>query len=299
LEDRISRQESQRPGAALFALAAIVLITAAWWALALWPVGTAEPEWLARTRAACFGSHGGGLPDAGGWILLIGEPLGMAAALFAVWGKSLRSNMRWIGAQRRWRLTAALFVVATVAFFSTLGLRAARAQATFPTSFDPGGGLAQRVDLPAPSFALVDQRGERVSLSEMRGGQTLLTFAYGHCSTVCPTIVTDLRIVRRESRSNNVRIVILTLDPWRDTPERLSSLAEHWKTDANDRVLSGSVADVDKTLDALAVGRKRNETTGDIDHGSTVMLIDSRGRIKWRVDGGSRDDFAALLRGSP
>jgi cytochrome oxidase Cu insertion factor (SCO1/SenC/PrrC family) len=111
--------------------------------------------------------------------------------------------------------------------------------------------------------------------------------------------VTDLRIVRRESRSNNVRIVILTLDPWRDTPERLSSLAEHWKTDANDRVLSGSVADVDKTLDALAVGRKRNETTGDIDHGSTVMLIDSRGRIKWRVDGGSRDDFAALLRGSP
>lgn len=298
MEDRVSRQPAERPGAALFALAAIVLITAAWWALALWPVGAAEPEWLARTRAACFGSHAGGLPDAGGWILLIGEPLGMAAALFAVWGGSLRSNIRWISARRTWRLSAALFVVATVAFFSTLGLRAARAQGTFPAEFDPSSGLAQRVDLLAPSFALVDQKGERTSLSEIRGGQTLLTFAYGHCSTVCPSIVTDLRIARRESRSSDVRIVILTLDPWRDTPERLPTLAQHWKIEADDRVLSGSVADVDKTLDALAVGRKRNETTGDIDHGSTVMLIDGRGQITWRVDGGGRADFASLLRNS-
>jgi cytochrome oxidase Cu insertion factor (SCO1/SenC/PrrC family) len=298
VEDRVSRQESERPGAALFALAAIVLITAAWWALALWPVGAAEPEWLARTRAACFGSHAGGLPDAGGWILLIGEPLGMAAALVAVWGGSLKNNFRWISARRTWRLSAVVFCVATVAFFSTLGLRAARAQGVLTVEFAPNSGLAQRVDLNAPSFALVDQSGRSTSLSQIRGGQTLLTFAYGHCSTVCPSIVTDLRIARRESRSSDVRIVILTLDPWRDTPERLPTLAQHWKIEANDRVLSGSVADVDKTLDALAVGRKRNETTGDIDHGSTVMLIDSRGRITWRVDGGSRGDFAALLRGS-
>ena len=296
MEDRVSRQPEDRPGAALFALAAIVLITAAWWALALWPVGAAEPEWLARTRAACFGSHAGGLPDAGGWILLIGEPLGMTAAIFAVWGGSLKNNVRWIRARRTWRLSAAAFVVAAVAFFSTLGLRAARAQG--PVEFDPTSGLAQRVDLRAPSIALVDQRGDRTSLSEISGGQTLLTFAYGHCSTVCPSIVTDLRIARRESKSEKVRIVILTLDPWRDTPERLPTLAQHWKLEGDDRVLSGSVADVDSTLDALAVGRKRNETTGDIDHGSTVMLIDSRGRITWRVDGGSRADFAVLLRGS-
>jgi cytochrome oxidase Cu insertion factor (SCO1/SenC/PrrC family) len=298
VEDRVSRQHGQRPGAALFALAAIVLITAAWWALALWPVGAAEPEWLARTRAACFGSHGGGLPDAGGWILLIGEPLGMAAALSAVWGGSLRSNMRWIWARQTWRLTTALFVVAAIAFFSTLGLRAARAQGTFPVEFAPNSGLAQRVEMRAPSFALVDQKGEPTSLSEFRGEQTLLTFAYGHCSTVCPSIVSDLKIARSDSRAGGVRIAILTLDPWRDTPERLPTLAQHWKIDAGDRVLSGSVADVDKTLDALAVGRKRNETTGDIDHGSTVMLIDNRGRIRWRVDGGGRADFAALLRDS-
>jgi len=298
VEDRVSAKTAERPGAALFALAAIVLITAAWWALALWPVGGVEPQWLARTRAACFGSHAGSLPDAGGWILLIGEPLGMTAALGAMWGSSLKKNLRWITAHRTWQFTAALFIVATVAFFSTLGLRAARAQGAFPEQFDPTAGLARRIDLHAPSFALADQNGERASLAEFRGGRTLLTFAYGHCSTVCPSVVTDLRIARRESGLDDVRIVILTLDPWRDTPERLQTLAEQWKVGANDRVLSGAVVDVGRTLDVLGVGRKRNETTGDLDHGSTVMLIDADGRITWRVDGGGRADFINLLRNS-
>lgn len=298
MEDRVRQKPAERPGAALLALAAIVVITAAWWALALWPVGSVQPEWLTRTRAACFGSHGGGLPDAGGWILLIGEPLGMAAVLAALWGGTLRSNYRWIWSRRSWRLTAGLLIVATAGFFSTLGFRVARAQAASPVAFAANSGFAQRVDLDAPSFALVDQNGTRTSFSDFRGEKTLLTFAYGHCSNICPAIVTDLRIARSESGSKNVRIVILTLDPWRDTPERLPTLARHWKVGPRDRVLSGTVADVDNTLDALAIGRKRNETTGDIDHGTTVMLLDRRGRIVWRVDGGGRADFAALLRSS-
>ena len=46
-----------RPGLALLTLVAIIAITAAWWALALWPVGASAPEWLARTRSACFGGN--------------------------------------------------------------------------------------------------------------------------------------------------------------------------------------------------------------------------------------------------
>lgn len=295
MEDRVESKPAERPGAALFALAAIVAITAGWWALALWPVGSVEPEWLARTRSACFGSHGGGLPDAGGWILLVGEPLGMTAVLFILWGHSLRRNLEWVWMRRAWRLAAAFSAVMTLVFFTTLGLRVARAQAS-PSGIATGSGISIQTDFDAPSIDLVDQRGETVALSKLRGSPTLLTFAYGHCSAVCPSIVTDLRIVRQQSPKQGVRIAILTLDPWRDVPERLPMLSTHWKLAASDVVLSGAVQDVQTTLDALGIGRKRNETTGDIDHGTTVMLLDSRGRVRFRVDGGAREDFAALLK---
>ena len=39
-----------RGALALGALAVILGVTAAWWALALWPAGDVEPEWLARGK---------------------------------------------------------------------------------------------------------------------------------------------------------------------------------------------------------------------------------------------------------
>jgi cytochrome oxidase Cu insertion factor (SCO1/SenC/PrrC family) len=77
----------------------------------------------------------------------------------------------------------------------------------------------------------------------------------------------------------------LTLDPWRDTPERLPSLAQRWALQAEDLLLSGSVSEVQETLDKLGIGRRRNEMTGDIDHSGTVLIVDARGTIAWRVDG--------------
>jgi cytochrome oxidase Cu insertion factor (SCO1/SenC/PrrC family) len=80
--------------------------------------------------------------------------------------------------------------------------------------------------------------------------------------------------------------VVISLDPWRDTPAALPAIASMWELGADDRVLSGPVAEVERTLDALRVGRQRNTNTGDIVHSGTVMVLDARGHIVWRLDGG-------------
>jgi hypothetical protein len=51
-------------------------------------------------------------------------------------------------------------------------------------------------------------------------------------------------------------------------------------------VLAGSLEEVERALDALGVGRRRDGTTGDIDHTGTMMALDHRGIIVWRRDGG-------------
>ena len=78
--------------------------------------------------------------------------------------------------------------------------------------------------------------------------------------------------------------------------DRLPYLAEHWSLGPDDRVLSGSVAEVTGALDALGVARWRNETSGVVEHPPTVMLLDQRGRIAWRLDGWWGDIGTLLAR---
>lgn len=285
MENRVDRPRTGRPGVALGALLAILVITAAWWALALWPVGAAEPEWLERTRAACFGSMHGGLPDAGGWILLIGEPLGMVSVLFVVWGGSVRRDLRLVLARPAWRLVTVATIALALAGISLLGARAARASAVGRSQVATTPGMPWHLDVDAPAVLLTDQHGQRISFADFRGQTVLLTFAFGHCTTVCPTVVHDLQDARRAANRLDVPLVVITLDPWRDTPDRLPSIAQAWELSPRDRVLSGSVVEVVQALDALGIGHTRNETTGDIEHSGTVMILNERGRIAWRLDG--------------
>jgi len=293
------RSRTGRPGAASLALLLILVTTAAWWALALWPAGPVEPLWLVRTRAACFGSAPGGFPDAGGWILLIGEPIGMLAVLLLVWGGALRDELRRMRADPRWR-----FVLLGVGGLSVMGLAAFGQRAAFAAGIGAPArpavsGAATAVDIDASGFVLTDQHGRSTSLAGFPGKPVLLTFAFGHCTTVCPTLVHEVSAARAAADRAEVPLLIISLDPWRDAPARLASLASAWELAPQDRVLSGSVEEVERTLSALGITRRRNPTTGDVDHGGTVMVLNASGHIVWRIDGGwgrVRELLASLPR---
>lgn len=286
-------------GIAVLALALILAITAGWWALALYPVSETAPTWVMRTRAACFGSVGSGLPSAGGWVLLIGEPLGMIATLVTLWGGALRNDLRWLAAHV-WGRVALVGCIGALVWGN---VRSAQRVMGFYdeasiSSFEANGmAPVARLDAPAPSLVLTDQRGERFDLAGWRGKPVIVTFAFAHCADVCPTLVQQLREARRQVARLEVPIVVVTLDPWRDVPARLPHIAEQWKMEAGDRVLSGEVAHVNGVLDGWGVGRARDGATGDISHAAVAFLVAANGRLTARLDGGMdrmRDLLARL-----
>lgn len=275
-----------RARTALGALAAIVAITASWWALALWPAADA-PTWVLRTRETCFGTAATGLPDAGGWLALVGQPMGMLAVLFAVWGTEvrdgLRATMRFVAGQ------LALGVVGAALLVGALGvvLRVRDADAsTFASS--PTEALAGQLnrlnDAPKP-FSLVDQHGRTVTLEQFRGKPVLVTFAYAHCETVCPVLVSEVLGARDGLGGRAPAVLIVTLDPWRDTPSRLPSIAERWGATGDAHVLGGSPEEVERVLNAWRIPRARNERTGDVSHPSVVYVLGADGRIAYVVTG--------------
>ena len=296
MENRLNREEQLVLGGVV----AWFAITAAWWLLALWPVPNA-PVWLERTRYVCFGVNEHGLPDGGGWIGLIAGPLGMLSILLVGWWRAFASIVHksrrsfavaatlatvaagviLIGSGATWRVTEARVAAADLA------PAAALPAATYP-----------RLDQPAPLLSLVAHTGETITLGKFAGRPVLVTFAFAHCTTICPVIVKQTLEAQAMLQGTAVQpaVLIVTLDPWRDTPSRLPALAESWQLPQGEAfVLSGEVEQVEAVLNAWNIPRTRNESTGDVTHPALVYVVDKNGRIAFASTGGS-EHLAALLR---
>jgi cytochrome oxidase Cu insertion factor (SCO1/SenC/PrrC family) len=275
-----------RAWTALAALAAIVVITASWWALALWPAADA-PAWLLLTRETCFGTAETGLPDAGGWLALTGQPLGMLLVLFAGWGRDVRAGLRAalyrVSGQLAVGAAAALLVAGVLGVVVRVRVADARPFATSRTEA-VATQLNRLNDVPKP-LALVDQSGRTVTLEQVRGRAVLVTFAYAHCETVCPLLVNEVLDARDKLAAPKPAVLIVTLDPWRDTPSRLGAIGRQWGATGDVHVLSGSTEQVERVLNAWRIPRARNERTGDVSHPSVVYVIGPDGRIAYVVSG--------------
>ena len=116
----------------------------------------------------------------------------------------------------------------------------------------------------------------------------MVTLAFGHCQTVCPLVVREASAAQRALSDLDVVLIVITLDPWRDTPARLSHIATSWDLGPDSYVLSGSVVAVNQTLDAWRVARSRDLRTGDITHPPLVLLIDRAGMIAHATRGDAR-----------
>ncbi len=289
MSGRSAEQAQGREGLALTALFLVLAITAAWWALALWPLADAAPGWLLRTRAVCFGTRSSGLPDASGWIALIVQPTLMFGVMFSVWGGAVRRGLRRLSGGPLGR--AALLLAATVLITGAAALGARLSARPLPSDAAVEAEPARRadgyprLDRAAPGFRLLDQHGEEVSPDRFAGRPMLVTFAFAHCSSICPLVVAETLEAQRQLADRAPVVLVITLDPWRDTPSRLGYIAGKWGLGEDAYVLSGEVKAVNRTLDDWQVPRARDLATGEVAHPALVYLINREGVIVYAATG--------------
>lgn len=282
-------------GLALAALAAVGLVTAAWWVLALYPAAAA-PEWMIRTRYVCFGAPPGGLPNVGGWILLVGQPVGMLVMLFAGWGDAVRRDLRAFALRAPGKLVLGL-AIGALAWGAVKAVSIVRnaSQSVELFATDTPGSASRPFEVPA--LELIDQHGRHFDLRSLAGGPVLVSFAFAHCETMCPTVIRELLRIRTETGRGDIPLVVVTVDPWRDVPSRLATIADAWHLATNDRVLSGSIDEVNATLDAWGIVRQRDEATGEVIHPVAAVLVNPGSANATRFDGSFEGLRALLARG--
>ena len=142
-------------------------------------------------------------------------------------------------------------------------------------------------DEPAPAFSLTDQDGKSVALKDFRGKVTILTFMYTECRDICPVLPQILaRVDQRltETERARVRFIGITIDPRRDTPEKMRAFMQsHGLEPSRWTLLTGSLAQLTQAAADYGVV-VRPDAQGELVHNAVFVLIAS-GRLRTEFHG--------------
>lgn len=149
---------------------------------------------------------------------------------------------------------------------------------------------------------LTDQDGKRFEWASRRGKVQLVSMFYTSCQYICPLIVDSGKAVERElapAARERLGILLVSMDPKRDTPAALMSIVDKRKLDrARWTLASPAPADVRQIAGVLGI-RYRALADGEFNHTSALVLLDGEGRILARTEQmGSKPDpeFVAAVR---
>jgi len=131
-------------------------------------------------------------------------------------------------------------------------------------------------------FTLTDHRGQPFTKAQLEGQWTLIFFGFTYCPDICPTTMAFLNTLVKELQGTEVgsdtRVVMVSVDPARDTVEQLAGYVPFFNADFLG--VTGEFLDIHRFATALNTPfRKVPGEDGDylIDHGGNIALINPMG----------------------
>ncbi|MVN86539.1 SCO family protein [Deinococcus sp. HMF7620] len=180
-------------------------------------------------------------------------------------------------AARPWYVSALLAVVAV-----TLLLLGAWVAARL-RSPHPFYGTAYPAATAATGFQGEVAGGQRYTFTPGQGRVTALFFGFTHCPNICPLTLSYLSKVRAALPPEDQKrfdIVLVSVDPARDTPEDLNDYVRYFGAGRGVRVPEPALGQLAR---AYSVAYQRAEVKGaayQINHTTATYLIDAQGHLR-------------------
>lgn len=145
-------------------------------------------------------------------------------------------------------------------------------------------GMVIQSNQPVTNFTLDGPDEQPVSLIDYRGKVVMLYFGYTFCPDVCPATMVELSDAMEilGQRSEDVQVIMITLDPERDTAEVLNNYVTHFNESFIG--LTGTPEDLIAVTAPMGIFYEKHEGSEAsgylIDHTATVTVLDKEGKLR-------------------
>ncbi|MEH6606315.1 MAG: SCO family protein, partial [Pseudomonadales bacterium] len=159
-----------------------------------------------------------------------------------------------------------------------------------------GPPLIEGVVIPTPQatqqFSLVNHHNEKFNNTDLQGNWHIVAYGYTDCPDICPTTLAVLAQVEKQILSNSqytdLRVLFYTVDPQRDTVEKLSSYVPFFSSNfiglTPKKEQNGHTA-FERSLGIRAVLTPLPEAEKDykgysVSHGVMLYVLNSQGQLQ-------------------
>jgi protein SCO1/2 len=150
----------------------------------------------------------------------------------------------------------------------------------------------------APDFELPASNGATLTMGKLRGKVVIVEFGFTYCPRICPVTLANLSEVwkRLGPAAAEVQLVFVTVDPKRDTPDRLREFLQFFNpaflgVTGKEKEL-GALRDAYGVIATKAVSE--NKKLGyEVHHSSSIYLVDREGKLRTLVPFGMSPEAIA------
>ncbi|MBK6966344.1 MAG: SCO family protein [Bacteroidales bacterium] len=144
--------------------------------------------------------------------------------------------------------------------------------------------------------AWTSSKNEQLELSHFRDKIVIAAMVFTHCESACPRIVADMQRIESslsEKELEQVSFLLISMDPERDTPARLTEFAAAHKLNSNWTLICSSPDATMEIANVLGVKVKKLES-GGFDHSNIIHVFDREGVVVKQQNGFAVEQEATI-----
>ncbi|MBX7225586.1 MAG: SCO family protein [Chitinophagales bacterium] len=132
------------------------------------------------------------------------------------------------------------------------------------------------------------EENKEIVLSDLKGSVLVVVMIYTSCKAACPRLVADMKNIEKQLPRNkiqHVQMVLVSIDPENDTPEKLKAFAKENQMDGRQwTFLQGNIETVQELANVLSVKYKQIAPM-DFSHSNIISVFSPDGTLVSQQEG--------------